>query len=418
MSPEGNAMSRNGSRPAGVSTVLREVLASGPVARSTVARRTGLSAAAVSGHVAELTAFGLVRALPGVTGGPQRAGRPHVPLDIDTAQHVVGAIHLAVPHATIALLDLRANVLQSARVPHEGRGPHEVLARAADRMLAMMTEHAFERSAIGVGVATGGWVDQDAGTIVEHPVLGWRDVPVRDLLAARTGLPIEADAHSRALIHAERLFGQASGTASVLQLFVGNVVDAAFATADTVQHGPRSAAGAIAHLPVDDSDEPCSCGRRGCLQASVSERALAARAVAGGLLTKPSFMDLLALGEQGSPAAVELFRERARLLGRAVAPVLDLLNPDVVTVVEPGVSRIPGCLAELRDAAAARVSMCRDPRQTLHATSFPATALATAAGAAVLTEFYRNPLSWLRKPRSWNRISSPVRKIDQATESA
>ncbi|HVW44352.1 MAG TPA: ROK family protein [Amycolatopsis sp.] len=411
-------MPRNGSGSAGAGLVLREVLAAGPVARSTIARRTGLSAAAVSGHVAELSAFGLVRALPGGTAGPLRAGRPHVPLDIDTTQHVVGAIHVAVPFVTAALLDPRARILASVHVPHDGRPPAAILGEAADRMLAMLPEHAFGRSPIGVGVATGGWVDQDAGTIVEHPLLGWRDVEVRGPLTAHTGLPVEVDAHSRALIHAERLFGQASATASVLQLFIGNVVDAAFATTGAVQHGPRSAAGAIAHLPVDDSDVPCSCGRSGCLQATVSERTLARRAVDAGLLDRPSFPDLLALAERGSPGAVALFRRRARLVGRAVAPVLDLLNPDVVTVVEPGVSRIPGCIEELRAEAAARVSVCRDPRQTVHATSFPRTALATAAGAAVLTGFYQNPLPWLRKPRSWNRISSPLGKIDPTPESA
>ena len=406
-------MPRNGSAPG---RVLREVLAAGPVARSTIARRTGLSAAAVSGHVAELSAFGLVRTIP--AAGTQRAGRPHVPLDIDTTQHVAGAIHVAVPYATVALLDLRGTILASARIPHEGRPPAAILGTAADRVLDMLPEHAFGRSAIGVGVATGGWVDQDAGTIVEHPLLGWRDVDVRAPLSARTGLPVEIDAHSRALIHAERLFGQASAAASVLQLFVGNVVDAAFATAGDVQHGPRSASGAIAHLPVDDSDVPCSCGRRGCLQATVSEWALARRAVAAGLLEQASFPDLLALAERGSPAAVAMFRRRARLVGRAVAPVLDLLNPDVVTVVEPGVTRIPGCLAELRAEAAARVTVCRDPRQTVHATSFPGSALATAAGAAVLSAFYQNPLAWLRRPRSWNRKSSPLGKIDPAPESA
>jgi len=412
-------MPRNGSkRGAGAGLVLREVLASGPVARSTIARRTGLSAAAVSGHIADLTAFGLVRDQPGLPAGPQRAGRPHVPLDIDTTQHVAGAIHVAVPHTTVALLNPRAEILASARIPHAGHAPSVVLSHAADRILVMLREHANHRSPIGIGVATGGWVDQHAGVIVEHPLLGWRDVDVGALVGARTGLAVEVDAHSRALIHAERLFGQATGRASVLQLFVGNVVDAAFATAETVQHGPRSAAGAIAHLPVAGSPVPCSCGRSGCLQATVSERALARRAVAAGMLDHPSFPALLELAERGSPAAVALFRERARLVGRAVAPLLDLLNPDLVTVVEPGISRIPGCLGELREEAASRVWACRDPRSTLRATSFPGTALATAAGAAVLRQFYRNPLSWLRKPRSWNGITSPVHKIDRPPASA
>ncbi len=71
------------------------------------------------------------------------------------------------------------------------------------------------------------------------------------MIHALTGLPVHVDGHARALVNAERLFGRcAGGGRSVLHLFVGNVVDAAFATHDEVHHGPRSQAGAIAHLPL------------------------------------------------------------------------------------------------------------------------------------------------------------------------
>ncbi|GAB2965546.1 ROK family protein [Amycolatopsis acidiphila] len=391
-------MSRNASassrRSVSASVVLRDVLAGGPVARSTIARRTGLSPSAVTGHITELAAFGLVRELDEATR-THRVGRPHVPVDIDTAQHVVAGIHVAVPHTTVALLDLRGRVLLAERLPHHAREPLAVLERAADRLLAMLEAHAPERSPVGLGVATGGWVDQASGVIVEHPVLGWRDVAARDLLAGRTGLAVEVDGHSRALIHAERLFGVTRE--SVLQLFVGNVVDAAFATAGTVQHGPRSAAGAVAHLPVEGSAEPCSCGRAGCLQATVSEHTLARRALAGGILDQPSFPALLALAEQGSPAAVALFRERARVIGRAAVPLVDLLNPDALIVVEPGISRVPGCLAALRAELAARSWVCDDPEHSVLPTSFPRTVLASAAGAVLLTEFYQDPLRLLTR---------------------
>lgn len=104
---------------------------------------------------------------------------------------------------------------------------------------------------------------------------------MRELLGARTGLPVHVDGHARALVNAERLFGRARGSRSVLHLFVGNVVDAAFATNDEVHHGPRSQAGAIAHLPVPGGTEPCACGRTGCLQAELSERTLSPAGPAG-----------------------------------------------------------------------------------------------------------------------------------------
>ncbi|MDX3575310.1 ROK family protein, partial [Streptomyces sp. ID05-47C] len=201
---------------------------------------------------------------------------------------------------------------------------------------------------LGVGVAVGGWVDRDSGTVVEHPLLGWRDVPVRELVGARTGLPVHVDGHARALVDAERLFGRARGSRSLLHLFVGNVVDAAFATHDQVHHGPRSQAGAIAHLPLAGGTEPCDCGRTGCLQAELSERTLCRRARAAGLTDGTNPMHVVAAAADGDAVAVRLLLERARMTGRAAGLLLDVLNPESVVVTEVGAMFRADCLAALR----------------------------------------------------------------------
>ncbi len=383
---------RGARRSASASAVLRAVLDGGPIARSTIARRTGLSAAAVTGHTAELARLGLLHEL--VESGPEprgRVGRPHVPVDLDTGRHVAGALHLAVHHATVALLDLRGNVLVQHEEPHDGLAAEDLLARAAEIFDDLLLGHAPDREPLGLGVATGGWVDRASGTVVEHPLLGWRNVPVRDLLTGSTGLAVEVDGHARALVHAERLFGHPRARDSVVQLFTGNVVDAAFATGAGVHHGPRSAAGAVAHLPVDGSTEPCRCGRTGCLEAAVSEGTLARAAVECGLLERPDFPELLALAESGHSAAARLFHERARLVGQAAALLLEVLNPAVLVVVDRSVTRVPGCLPIIRDEVRDR-SRCPDPAETVVGTSFPGTELATAGGAVLLDVLYDDPL--------------------------
>ncbi len=230
--------------------MLRSVLEHGPVARSTIARLTGLSPASVTDYCARFTRAGLIReaAAPRQSKG---VGRPHVPVDLDDSRFVVGGVHVAVPYTTVALLDLRGRVVAERRLKHPAGAveSRQVLARAADGLAALLAR-APERRPLGVGVAVGGWVDRDSGTVVAHPLLDWRDVPVRDVVAARTGLPVHVDGHARALVNAERLFGRARGSGSMLHLFVGNVVDAAFATHDEVHHGPRSQAGALGLIPL------------------------------------------------------------------------------------------------------------------------------------------------------------------------
>ncbi|MFH9548773.1 ROK family protein [Streptomyces sp. NPDC017435] len=372
-------------RRTSASVIMRSVLEHGPVARSTIARLTGLSPASVTDHCARLTGLGLIRE----AAAPRRSngvGRPHVPLDLDDSRLVVGGVHVAVPYTTVSLLDLRGRVVARRELRHRSLEPSEVLARAADGLGALLEEAAGCR-ALGVGVAVGGWVDRDSGTVVEHPLLGWRDVAVRETVGARTGLPVQVDGHARALVNAERLFGRARGSLSVLHLFVGNVVDAAFATHDEVHHGPRSQAGAIAHLPLPGGTEPCDCGRVGCLQVELSERTLCGRARRAGVIDGVNPMRVVAAADAGDPVAARLLRERARMVGRATALLLDVLNPERVVVTEVGVLYREDCLAALRDEVGAGRAAAVSP------SSFPGTVLAVAGGAVALDVLYRDPLA-------------------------
>ncbi|MFJ6387330.1 ROK family protein [Streptomyces sp. NPDC091972] len=375
-------------RRSSASVVLRSVLEHGPVARSTIARLTGLSPASVTDYCSRFTELGLIRE----SETPRRSqgvGRPHVPVDLDQSRFVVGGIHVAVPYTTVALLDLRGRVVAARELRHEGADGADadaVLARAADALSALLARSPRLRC-LGVGFAAGGWVDRDSGTVVEHPLLGWHEVPVRELLGVRTGLPVHVDGHARALVNAERLFGRARGSRSVLHLFVGNVVDAAFATNDEVHHGPRSQAGAIAHLPVPGGTEPCECGRTGCLQVELSERTLCRRARRAGIVEGVNPMHVVAAAAAGDPVAARLLAERAGAVGRAARLLLDVLNPETVVVTEVGILHREDCLAALREGVG------DDRAASVVPSGFPDSVLAVAGGAVALDVLYRDPLA-------------------------
>lgn len=384
-SPLASPASPSGRRRTSASVVLRSVLEHGPVARSTIARLTGLSPASVTDYCARFAELGLIResAVPRRSNG---VGRPHVPVDLDDSRFVVGGVHVAVPYTTVALLDLRGRVVARRELKHERTDPGWVLARAAEGLGALLAGNPRCR-ALGVGVAVGGWVDRGSGTVVEHPLLGWRDVAVREVLGERTGLPVHVDGHARALVNGERLFGRARGSGSMLHLFVGNVVDAAFATHDEVHHGPRSQAGAIAHLPVPGGTEPCACGRTGCLQAELSERTLCRRAREAGVLDGANPLHVVAAAAAGDPAAVRLLVERAGAIGRAARLLLDVLNPETVVVTEIGIIHREDCLNALREGVGDERAAAVVP------SSFLDSVLAVAGGSVALDVLYRDPLA-------------------------
>lgn len=109
-------------------------------------------------------------------------------------------------------------------------------------------------------------------------------------------------------------------------------------------------------------------------------------------LPAASFRELLDQALAGEARAVALFRRRARLVGRAAALLLDMFDPEVLVVVEPGAGRIPECLADLREQVAARSWVCDDPERAVVPSSFTGSVLATAGGAVALGALYMDPL--------------------------
>ncbi|MFI6074110.1 ROK family protein [Actinoplanes sp. NPDC051343] len=360
--------------------VLRAILDHGPVARSSVARATRLSAASVSGLVTSLVREGLVREVP-EAAGPPGTGRPHVPVDIEPDAPGVIGVHIAVAHTTVARLDLRGRVLEQRQEPHGRRDPASVLGSLRSRIAGL----AQGRRLLGIGVATGGWVDAANGVLVEHHLLGWHRVPLAAVLADATGLPVGIDSNSRALLKAEQLFGRAASGArrSAVHLFVGSVVDVAFSANGIIHQGPRSAAGTVAHLPIEGCDATCACGRTGCLQAAVSDQTLVRRFGTG----RADVRTVLDAATRGDRRATRLLLQRARTAGRAAGLLFDLFDPEVMIVTEAALNRFPNCLAALREEAGEAAA------EVIRPTSFPGDVLAVAGGAVALDRVYAAPLS-------------------------
>jgi predicted NBD/HSP70 family sugar kinase len=379
-------------RVVSLGSLLRVVLEHGPLPRSAIARLTGLSPASVTGYCGDLLSLGLLTELPETTAA-NGMGRPFLPVDLDTSVGIVGAVHYAIPHATVALLDIRGRVLSERVVPHGDACAARVIAHSADALSDLLRQHPSGDRLLGIGIATGGWVDRDSGTIVEHPLLGWRQIPAGAFFADRFRVPAFVDSHSRALVRAEQLFGHPRSRESALALFVGNVVDAAFALGEQVHHGPRFQAGRIAHLPVAGSTEPCSCGRVGCLQATVSERRLLRQARQAGLIADESILELVEVAAAGDRDASDLFHWRAEVVGRAIGPIVDLLAPEIVLLVEPGLARLPDCLATLREEVARHSTTVTEPARTVLMSSFMDAPLAMAGGAVMLDVLYTDPVT-------------------------
>ncbi|MFB7032411.1 ROK family protein, partial [Streptomyces sp. NPDC056295] len=138
------------------------------------------------------------------------------------------------------------------------------------------------------------------------------------------------------------------------------------------------------------------CGRTGCLEATASNMAVARTAVRRGIVPEADVFLLVDAAAAGDRRADRLLRERARAVGRAVALLLDVLNPDLVVVTEQASVIEPEYLEEIRGAAIDLSHVCGDPERIVSPHAGPAT-LPVAAGTVLLNPLFRRPLETLEE---------------------
>lgn len=377
-----------GVRESNAAAVLGAVRSDGPLSRAAIARLTSLSMPTVSRQVAALIELDLLREVRDAApaGG---IGRPTVPVGLNDAVIAACGVHIGITTTTYGLTNLSGELLGSERIPTPQGTPREVLRRIAEEVREFLREWP-ERRIIGVGLAIGGQVDAENG-LLDHEPLGWREVPARAVLEEVTGLPVHLDGHVPAMATAELLFGVSGRARSSLYFYAREMVGVAIAVDGVLHRGPGQS-GSIAHLPVG-GDVRCPCGRTGCLEATVAERSVLEQAVRAGAIAQPDFRALVAAAGAGDAAADRILADRARALGRAVAMVRDVVNPDLVVLGGQAITEAPAYLEELRRTFAETTVLPGVGR--VEVTRFGRDVQAMAACTGLLTELYDHPLSLL-----------------------
>ncbi|HEY7224423.1 MAG TPA: ROK family protein [Micromonosporaceae bacterium] len=186
-----------------------------------------------------------------------------------------------------ALVDPSGMVVHAQRRPTEAaRGPDAVRETIVGTALDLAAiARARDLTPVACGVVVPAVIDEDTGIVVFSANLGLRDVPLRDEVARRTGLPTLLGHDVRAAATAEARSGAGTGVRRMLFLALGTGIAAAFALDGTVDPGAHGASGEIGHVAIRSGPHalPCACGGHGCL-----ERYASASAVAAAYATEPS----------------------------------------------------------------------------------------------------------------------------------
>ncbi len=244
------------------------------------------------------------------------------------------------------------------------RGPEAVVASILDfaaELRAYGVRH-FGAPAVAAGVAVPGIVDSERGTAVYAANLGWRDVPLRALLAERLGgIPVALGHDVRTGGLAEGRVGAGRGADRYLFVALGTGIAGAIGVDGRVEAGAHGFAGEIGHIVVRPGGIPCPCGQYGCLERYASAAAVSQAWAEACGEPEADAADCAKAVESGDPRASAVWQHAVDALADGLVTALTLLDPRTL-IIGGGLAEAGDTLfAPLRTAVEHRVTFQKVP---------------------------------------------------------
>ncbi|MDT7643636.1 MAG: hypothetical protein QOC75_636 [Pseudonocardiales bacterium] len=339
--------------------LLGQILRAGGLSRIELAERSRLTQQAVSKIVPALLDRGLLEERRQLASG---VGKPRTLLRIRAdARYAIGA-QLDRDEARVLMTDLLGRPVRAESQPlAPGFTPDHavsVLAEATERLL----DGVDRALVLGVGVGSVGPLDHRSGVVRDATNLpGWHEVPLRAMLAERTGLPVLLDKDTNAAAVAQHWPGEPEAdVAATAVVLVGTGIGVGLFLDGRLYRGPRTNAGEFGHTTLAFDGPRCGCGRRGCVEVLHNNAASTA--------------------------------EAARLLGIGLVDLVQVLDLERVVLTGPAVRAAP---AVYRDGVEARLSELLPvphwQRVRVEVSELGDDVVALGAAAEVLGAFYEDP---------------------------
>lgn len=240
---------------------------------------------------------------------------------IDMKNHLIGSIQqieLALPNNPAALDQLKAHI--NRFITHSGI-PKSKIA--------------------GIGIGMPGFVDVKEG--INHSFLATGTQNISSYLEAATALPVFIDNDSSLIALAELRLGAAQNRQNAMIINISWGVGLGMVLRGELFRGYNGFAGEFSHIPLFNNGKICSCGKTGCLETETSLLVVVEKAIAGIRAGRVTSLKRLSAGHmeeaataimaaalKGDAFAIELFSEVAYHIGRGVAILIHLLNPELI----------------------------------------------------------------------------------------
>ncbi len=319
------------------SLVLQVIREEEGISRVEIAQTTGLTPQTVTNVVNRLIRQGLVVEAGKHAGA---AGKPRIRVRMNPAGGYAIGARIGRAEIAVVVVDLDGRVMAELTRPNPPATPPvtivEMVAADVARLIAE-TGVAPDRI-FGLGVAAPGPLDHEQGVVLGPPHFpGWENVPLRQMLAERTGLPVIIDYNAKAAATWERWSGAGRRIENFAFVYASTGVGAGVFLDGELRRGPSGAAGALGHVGVDPNGPICPCGARGCLEMYCAVPAIVARArreigeweSSGDPMTFGAIERMI---REGDPVAIRIVTDAARTLGYGIKNLINATDIDLVVL--------------------------------------------------------------------------------------
>jgi predicted NBD/HSP70 family sugar kinase len=316
-----------GAREANLGRVLQIVHLDGPQSRAMLTERTGLNRSTTASLIGELIDLGLVEeSAPEPT---KRVGRPS-PVAHVSPLVVAIAANTEVDAITIGAVRLDQTVAVRERIAVDGPlSPEATAALIGERVDSWSARELAGHRIVGVGMAVPGLVRAADGLVRQAPHLGWRDAPLRDLVAERTGLPVHIDNDASLGAVAEHLYGAARGIDDVVYLDSASGIGGGLIVHGMPVSGAAGYSGEFGQNRPGIADPQDQRAPGGVLEDEVNRDRVIAMLGLGGV-DEPTLA--AAIAASTDPAVAAEIARQSRILAAALANAVNVLNPSVVVL--------------------------------------------------------------------------------------
>ena len=320
-------------------SLVRAVLRESGLSRADLAKATGLNKSTVSLLAQDLIDEGWLQETGlQVTGS---VGRRPTPLSLNDERLAMIGVDLSVEHLNALVVSLSGRLVDGLSEPLVKSDPEQAIFQLA-KMTAKLILKSQQggRQLLGLGVGVPGAVAGRHGLIRLAPNLVWRNLPFQDLLTqglASLGvkdLPIVVQNNYDAAALGEYQFGDHPAPDPLIYLGLGVGVGAGIVMGGQLFLGADGLAGEVGHSILQLDGPVCSCGRKGCAETFIGQRAISTQ-ISGNAKDLLSIATIKRLLERGDEAALLAVRRAGNHLGVLIQNLWTCFNPGRIVVGGP-----------------------------------------------------------------------------------